>query len=81
MPSYLCKCDARIDYTAIPAPCSYFLIEDRAADVEQDLITWRTENALNVLKCPDCGRLWIFWDGMQNAPTEYRYVGVDPRGA
>ena len=81
MPSYLCKCKTRIDYTQIPATCSYHLVEDAAAEVQHDLITYNASwnESTEVLRCPSCGRLWVFWDGMSNAPTEYKCEGLDNR--
>ncbi len=81
MPSYLCKCLTRIDYTEIPASSSYHLVADAAAQVDEDLITYNATwtESTEVLRCPSCHRLWVFWDGMGQAPSEYLLVGVDDR--
>jgi hypothetical protein len=81
MPGYLCKCDVRMDYTEIPAACSYYLVEDAAVDIQEDITTHQAAwtDLKNVLRCPACGRLWIFWNGMALAPTEYECRGVDDR--
>lgn len=80
MPSFLCRCGIRIDYTRIPADSAYQLVEDTKIDVENDskyLARW--EEATQVLECADCKRLWIFWNGMANSPTEYVNKGIDDR--
>jgi len=80
MPSYLCKCNTRIDYTEIPAAASYHLVEDGAAEVQEDLthkVSW-TEST-EALRCPACDRFWVFWSGMSQAPTEYESKGIDDR--
>lgn len=81
MPSYLCKCNKRIDYTNIPAPPSYHLVADADVEVQDDIVTnnatW--SKAIQVLRCHYCDRMWIFWDGFHNSPTEYVNAGVDTR--
>lgn len=81
MPSYLCKCQHRIDYSEIPAEASYHLVADLDAEVDDDLVTYNATwtAAAEVLRCPSCGRLWVFWNGMNQAPTEYELRGVDDR--
>jgi hypothetical protein len=83
MPSYLCKCNKRIDYTSIPADPSYQLVADKDVVVQDDIVTCNAtwSEATQVLRCPYCGRLWVFWDGFHKAPTEYLNVGVDTRPA
>lgn len=81
MPSYLCKCDRRIDYTEIPAPTSYHLVHDEDVEVDEDIVTRHATwtEAVQVLRCPFCDRLWVFWQGFGNSPTEYVNAGVDRR--
>ena len=82
MPSYLCKCQTRIDYTEIPADASYHLVADSAAEVDDDLTTYNAtwSQSTEVLRCLTCDRLWVFWSGMNQPPTEYQCLGVDKRG-
>lgn len=81
MPSYLCRCNTWIDYTDIPSENSYHLVKDVDVEVEDEIVTnyasWL--KATQVLCCPSCERLWIFWAGMADAPVEYLCVGVDER--
>ena len=57
----------------IPCAFEYRFIPD----VEYDLLEEpRDLQALymkmkSFLKCPDCERIWIFWDGFQDYATEY----------
>ena len=39
VPSYLCKCNQRIDFTSIPAETSYHLVADEDVDVQEDVVT------------------------------------------
>ena len=36
----------------------------------------------SMFECSFCGRLWVYWDGMEHAPTSYRLEteGGGPRG-
>ena len=81
MPSYLCRCQTWINYTNIPAECSYHLIQDAAAEVQDDLLTYTFDmkDSSEVLRCPTCDRLWVFWNGMGRDPTEYECKGLDER--
>ena len=83
MPSYLCKCNKRIDYTTIPAESSYHLLADEDVEIEEDIVTRNAawSRAVQVLRCPNCDRLWVFWDGFHEAPTEYFNAGQDTRPA
>lgn len=80
MPSYLCKCGTRIDYTDIPAAASYKVIGDADVDVDDELdMSFRSDRSKEALLCANCGRFWIFWNGFHNPPTEYMDCGVDSR--
>lgn len=83
MPSYRCNCDKWISYTSIPADPSYHLVAEKDVVVQDDIdtcnATW--SESKQVLRCPYCDRLWVFWDGFHNAPTEYVSAGVDTRPA
>ncbi|GMU25073.1 MAG: hypothetical protein AMXMBFR13_51440 [Phycisphaerae bacterium] len=81
MPSYLCKCSKRIDYTKIPADASYHLVADEDVDILEDIVTHTAQwqKGIQVLRCPQCDRLWVFWQGFGSAPTEYVNAGIDER--
>jgi hypothetical protein len=69
-----------MDYTTIPAEASYELINDLDIDADEQLngiAKW--SKSVQVLRCSQCDRLWVFWQGMSEAPTEYLSQGVDIR--
>jgi hypothetical protein len=73
MPAIICKCDQKIGYGAIPNPDEWLVISDTTFDgfsgqVDADAI-YRA--AASMLRCPRCGRVWVFWDGFDSDPTEY----------
>ena len=53
----------------------YLLLADRAFDVEKPSVVLFGE-ADNVLLCPDCQRLWVFWHGGDEA-TPYRNLEAE----
>ena len=79
MPKLACSCGATLHYGEIPCPIEWLLY----ADIDFDMLpaTVETETlyrkAKSLLCCPDCGRLWIFWNGFQSPPREY--VPAEPR--
>lgn len=73
MPKLECKCGDLLDYGNIPCEMEYLFISDVNFDKFNETIEhqvlYREMNSF--LKCPRCGRLWIFWDGFQSIATEY----------
>lgn len=74
MPKYLCKCGCTIPLGEVPSPNQYMIISDIDYEKYQGLI-----NAEDlylkmsiVAKCSNCGRLYIFWNGFNNAPSVYK---------
>ena len=74
MPKMLCTCDNVIFLHEIPCPHEWRLI----SDVEYGRL-WE-EHATHeqiadattlAVKCDECGRLFIYWDGFDKQPTEY----------
>lgn len=82
MPAYHCKCDQWISYGEIPCKDEWLFISDVAYDsfsgkVEAEEV-YRAMRSF--LKCPRCGRLWLFWDGYQGDPREYQPGRDDSAG-
>ena len=73
MPKMKCKCDTILNYGKIPCPLEYCFISDVEYDKIDATIEWQELYARmnSFLKCPTCGRVWIFWDGFQECATEY----------
>lgn len=74
MPKYLCKCVYTILLGEVPSPNQYMIISDIDYEKYQGLI-----NAEDlylkmsiVTKCSNCGRLYIYWNGFNNAPSVYK---------
>ena len=80
MPGLECKCGHRISYTEIPCKDEWLVISDCDYDAfsgqvdAEDVFRAMT----SMLKCPACGRLWVFWEGFGRRPSEY--VPAGPEG-
>jgi len=73
MPSHQCRCGHRISYGEIPAKDEWLFLPDAeferfkgSVDAEAVYRAMRS-----FLKCPSCGRLWMFWRGFDEAPQEF----------
>lgn len=74
MPKIRCVCDYVISLSEIPSPNQYLMISDvemdnyeGEVDVEQLYMAMKI-----VVKCPNCGRLHIFYNGFDKDPIIYR---------
>jgi len=69
-----CKCGHRITFGAIPCSDQWLLISDEDYDqFSGDVDTEDIYRAMQpMLKCSNCGRLWIFWDGFGNPAVAYK---------
>lgn len=74
MPSMACTCGHRIGYGGIPCPEQWLLISDEAYDQFSGVVDaeeiYRAMKPM--LKCSNCGRLWIFWEGFAKPASAYR---------
>jgi hypothetical protein len=73
MPKLLCRCDEVLRFGEIPCPIEWRVISDVDFDrfsgqVDAENIYRATQM---MLKCPRCGRLWVFWDKESDTPSEY----------
>jgi hypothetical protein len=76
MPKLLCKCGEVLILGNIPSPIEWRIISDLKFDsfhgqVDVEEIYTATDT---VLRCPKCGRLWVFWEG-RDTPSEYVLSG------
>ena len=72
MPKLACKCGEVLSYGAIPCPIEWRMLSDTKFDtfvgsVDAEAV-YRASDTL--LRCPRCGRLWVFWEG-SGTPSEY----------
>lgn len=73
MPGIRCKCGEILRYGEIPNPIEWDII----SDVEMDRFTGQIDagelyrEMKSMLLCPNCGRLWIYWNGFDQDPQEY----------
>ena len=73
MPSIFCSCGTLLDYGLIPSPIEWLAI----SDVEYDSYVGSIDSddlykkMRSILKCPSCGRLWVFWGGFSEKPSVY----------
>lgn len=72
MPKLLCKCGEVLSYGAIPCPIEWKLLADVKFDKFSGQVdaksVYRASDTM--LRCPNCDRLWVFWDEA-TIPTEY----------
>jgi len=74
MPKIRCKCDYVIGLGEIPSPAQFNII----SDVDYDQFHGQVDAeeiymAMQILvKCPNCDRLHIFWNGFDKAQTIYK---------
>jgi hypothetical protein len=73
---FLCECGETIRTSGdIPHPHEWLLFADQAISDEawegpfSDLYN---TIAIHAFKCPTCGRLWVFWNGIQERPQCYK---------
>lgn len=73
MPKIVCTCGNTLSYSEIPCPIEYKFISDNDYDQYQDMINAEIlyQQMNSFLKCPECERLWIFWNEYKDKPTEY----------
>lgn len=77
MPKIQCSCGEILRYGDIPCSIEYNFISDVEYDKYQDQID-AEELYLDMksfLKCPECNRLQIFWNGFGEKPEEYVLIG------
>jgi len=73
MPKLKCTCDHIIGLGQIPSPHQYLII----SDVEYDRFEGQVDaevvyGAMKIIvKCSNCERLHIFWNGFNNPPMIY----------
>ena len=74
MPKVKCVCDQTISYSEIPNPNEWLMISDHHFDRFSGKVD--TEDIyramLPILKCPECGRLLVYWDGWNQPPAIYK---------
>jgi hypothetical protein len=73
MPAIRCRCGESLRYGEIPNPIEWLLIADQEYDKYQGAIDAEAlyQAMRNMLKCPKCARLWVFWDGFGSSPVSY----------
>jgi hypothetical protein len=62
-----------IDLSPIPCPDEYCFIGDEELDcwtgqIDAEKLVLAMKS---FLKCPACSRLWVYWNGFNEAPVEY----------
>jgi len=86
MATVRCRCGGMFSDGSIPCEEQYHLLPDVALEgVVDRVITFAREAkdeaevfyavrsaATLVYKCPDCGRLIVFWDGLSHVPRFYK---------
>jgi hypothetical protein len=73
MPKIVCSCRNILSYSEIPSKIEYKFISDCDYDKYQGTIDAEElyQSMNSFLECDNCKRLWFFWNGYKNHPTEY----------
>lgn len=68
-----CKCGAILHYGDIPSRIEYKFISDAAYDkYEGEIDSEKLYIEMkSFFKCANCKRLWLFWNGFDEKPSEY----------
>jgi len=87
-----CRCGETLRYGTVPCPLEWLMISDHqrfeensVADLRADTITADlsvselADTMTRLLRCPVCGRLWVFWSGYDQPPVEYVVAVPRPR--
>ena len=84
MPAIKCKCGETLRYGEIPNPIEWLFISDTEYDRLSGALDaeFLYRQMRSLLRCPICKRLWVFWNGFDNDPSEYlpRRGNGDGRG-
>ena len=74
MPKVQCKCNFVINASQIPSPYQYLIISDKEFDQFEGQVDAEEIYSLMkiVLKCPNCGRLHVFWNGFDKPQQIYK---------
>jgi len=73
MPKFLCECGEALSYSEIPCKIEYKFISDVDYDQFQGEINAEDLyiQMKSFIECQNCKRLWVFWNGYQERPTQY----------
>lgn len=73
MPSIKCSCNQRINLGSIPNKDEWLLISDIQYDEFSGTIDAEKlyQRMKPLIKCPNCARLLIFWNGFNESYTTY----------
>ena len=86
MATIRCRCGGMFSNGAIPCAYEYHALPDvaieglvdkiiilagEAEDVVTEIVYSLVSAATYFYKCPHCGRLIVFWDGLENIPSFY----------
>ena len=74
MPKLVCKCKNILDLSPIPCRDQYLFISDMEFDtVPDELPAGDLYSKFELFfECPNCERLWVYWNGFSNPPKIYQ---------
>lgn len=72
MPGMQCRCGAILRYGELPCPIEWRIISDVDFDAFSGMVDAEDvyRAARGALRCPECRRLWVFWNGWGEEPEE-----------
>jgi hypothetical protein len=74
MPKLMCLCDNVISLGDIPSPHQHLMISDVEFDKYVETVNAEKlyEEMKLIVKCPNCERLHVFWDGWNKPQIIYK---------
>lgn len=77
MPKLCCRCGHSFDLTTIPAPEGYCIVPETFLEgfgpesTAGDVIAALDAKTPEMYRCPECGRLAVFWERGSSIPVFY----------
>lgn len=73
MPKMKCNCGQILNLSDIPSKIKYLFISDTDYDQYFGMIDAEKLycHMQSFIECHSCKRLWVFWNGFNEPPTEY----------
>ena len=73
MPSITCKCGNQIRYGNFPSPNEWIIMSEEKFDKypSDTKIAELLMDSSSILRCPNCERIWIYWEKFGVNPMCY----------
>ncbi|WP_413208407.1 hypothetical protein [Rhodospirillum sp. A1_3_36] len=74
MPSIICRCGNRLRFGVIPNSLEWLIISDSdyekiEGNIDSEELYMKFKS---IIKCDNCRKIWIYWNGFQDEPVCYK---------